>query len=72
MSYVVAVQWTPGGPRLTGTWETEPPARARWTSWVGLYASPGATAVVTLAELLPDGTERIIARWPPESGEPTA
>ncbi len=61
MAYVVPVQWTPGGPRLTGTWKIEPPERARWTSWVGLSASPGTTTVVTLVELLRRPSRRVQA-----------
>ncbi|MEV6332272.1 hypothetical protein [Streptomyces sp. NPDC051909] len=63
--YRTAVQWRPGGPRVTGTWATEGPARTRWTEWVGLYGVPGSTVTVVLAKVLPDGTERVLKAWPP-------
>ncbi|AJF70308.1 hypothetical protein [Streptomyces vietnamensis] len=64
MPYVVALQFVPGGPRVTGTWNEEGPADRRFLTWLGLYGVPGAATVIALAERTPDGLERLIRRWP--------
>ncbi|MET9954466.1 hypothetical protein ABZ135_23385 [Streptomyces sp. NPDC006339] len=71
MPYVAVIQFREGGPRVTGTWDEQEPAERRWTSWVGLYGSaPGA--LVSLVEQTPDGTERLVKRWPPRGDEQQA
>ncbi|MFB6840234.1 hypothetical protein [Streptomyces sp. NPDC056361] len=64
--FVTALQFVPGGPRVTGYWETEPPAARKWVEWFGLYGVPDTTTVITMVEQLPDGSERPIKRWPPQ------
>ncbi|MDV5143301.1 hypothetical protein R1T08_02990 [Streptomyces sp. SBC-4] len=64
MPYVAAIQFVPGGPRVTGTWDDEDPADQRFRAWVGLYGVPDSTTVITLVEQTPDGRERLIKRWP--------
>ncbi|MFF3727734.1 hypothetical protein ACFYYM_35805 [Streptomyces erythrochromogenes] len=66
--FVTALHFRPGGPQVTGYWETEPPAARTWAAWFHLYGLPATTTVITLIEQLPDGGERLIKRWPPQPG----
>ncbi|MEU6622029.1 hypothetical protein ABZ926_14845 [Streptomyces litmocidini] len=63
MSCVAALQFVPGDPRVTGTWDDEAAAEQRFLSWVGLYDGH-PTAVITLAEVTVDGREHILREWP--------
>ncbi|MFF8265319.1 hypothetical protein [Streptomyces virginiae] len=69
--FVTTLPFRPGGPRVTGFWETEPPAAKTWAAWFHLYGLPATTTVITLVEQLPDG-ERLIKRWPPQPDQPPA
>lgn len=69
MPFTTTLQFTPGGPSVTGTWDTEEAAAYKWKEWFGLYGVPGSTTVITLVEQLPDGSERTIKQWS-AAGEP--
>ncbi|MFJ6722244.1 hypothetical protein [Streptomyces sp. NPDC091259] len=64
--FITAIQFAPSGPRVTGYWETEPPATRKWVEWLGLYGVPGTSTVITLVEQRDDGSERSLKRWPDE------
>ncbi|MEW2530665.1 hypothetical protein [Streptomyces sp. NPDC047071] len=55
------MQFTAGGPAVTGQWSREQTARAAFTSWIGLYGSDPAVVIrVTAAS---GGRTRVLVSW---------
>jgi hypothetical protein len=63
----VTVQFTTGGPAISGTWSDPDVAHQKYRNWVGSHGSrPGVT--VTLWLQTPDGLVEI-RTWTAEHGE---
>jgi hypothetical protein len=59
--YLVALQFTEGGPAVTGEWNDDAPALRTYRGWVGLYGSQDSV-VIRLIEVS-DGREHVLKTW---------
>ncbi|WP_328643902.1 hypothetical protein [Streptomyces canus] len=69
------LQFTAGGPSVTGEWAEDTTAHKTWRDWIGLYGSD-ENVTVRVVETA-DGRTRDVAvwerrrvTWPPEKGSP--
>ncbi|MFE3527012.1 hypothetical protein ACFXOD_36660 [Streptomyces sp. NPDC059161] len=66
--YRVSLQFTPpGGPAVTGYWDEQATAERKWRADIGVYGSH-ETALITLSELLEDGSWRVVVDWTRDAG----
>jgi hypothetical protein len=69
------LQFTAGGPSVTGEWTEDTTARKAWRDWIGLYGSDEKVTVrvvETAAGRTQDVAvwERGRVTWPPEERDP--
>ncbi|MBB5109445.1 hypothetical protein [Streptomyces spectabilis] len=60
-TFTASLQFTAGGPAVTGQWSREQTARATFTSWIGLYGSnPDVVIRITATSC---GRTRMLESW---------